>query len=87
MANYGSELVRFVANSSVVANGDPSLFPNRFQPDVIRAVGREEFPMAPDVQSGDTQNIGKPRPEIAIGEEYERVTRLAQKAPLARSRS
>jgi hypothetical protein len=46
MTNDRIELVGFVADASVVRNGDPATTTHLGQPLVVRAVGPEVIPMA-----------------------------------------
>jgi hypothetical protein len=59
MLHHGGKLVRLVADTPVMGDGDPSVSADRFKPFRIRAVGREVIPMALDLQAGGTQDLGK----------------------------
>jgi hypothetical protein len=44
----GGELVRLIADASVVADRDPSFSADGFQPDLVRTVRREAIAVPPD---------------------------------------
>ena len=59
MPHDGRELVRLVANSTIVCDGDPAVAPDGFKPLFVRGVGYKVICMALHSQTGFAQNLGK----------------------------
>jgi len=78
MTYHRCKLVRLVADARVVTDGDPFCFAHLFQPNFIWAVRWEMVAVPPYFQSRSSEDFRESRTEVAIGEEYKRVTRHAR---------
>lgn len=66
------QLVRLVANATVMGESDPAPRPDRREPLVVGRVMYEVIPMLLDGQAGRPEDVRETVAEVAIGEVDER---------------
>ena len=68
MPDDGVALIRLVANTAVVGEGDPAALADLLQPRFVRRVVREMTRVPLDGQAAVLQNLRESLTEVAVGE-------------------